>query len=180
MTSQPAAVRAGNELDLGKVALNVGSIGGLLAVFAWAVARLAENPDYFVAAVLIGISNGALIALVALGYTLVYGIIELINFSHGDLFMLGTAISLFTLQRLGYGSELGLGGTPWLGILIAALVAMAMCGTFNVLAERFAYRRLRRAPRLAPLISAIGISFLYQNIGLWGMGAAPLRYPDLL
>ena len=181
MTSQPAeAVRAGNELDLGKVALNVGSIGGLLAVVAWAVARLAENPDYFIAAVLIGISNGALIALVALGYTLVYGIIELINFSHGDLFMLGTAISLFTLQRLGYGTELGLSGTPWLGILIAALVAMAMCGTFNVLAERFAYRRLRRAPRLAPLISAIGISFLYQNIGLWGMGAAPLRYPDLL
>src|SRR5256712_832137 len=142
MTSQPAeAVRAGNELDLGKVALNVGSIGGLLAVVAWAVARLAENPDYFIAAVLIGISNGALIALVALGYTLVYGIIGLINFSHGDLFMLGTAISLFTLQRLGYGPEPGLSGAPWLGILIAGLLRRAIAGTFNVLPERFASRR---------------------------------------
>src|SRR5438874_4467761 len=147
MTSQPAAVRAGNELDLGKVALNVGSIGGLLAVFAWAVARLAENPDYFVAAVLIGISNGALIALVALGYTLVYGIIELINFSHGDLFMLGTVFSAFTLTSLGLKAS---NANGWLGFALVLLLAMLFCATINVLVEFFAYRRLRRAPKLAP------------------------------
>ena len=178
MTSRPVEAVPGTELDLGRLALNAGSILGLLAVVAWCAARLVENPDFFIAAVLIGIFNGALIALIALGYTLVYGIIELINFSHGDLFMLGTAVSLFIFQSLGFGTEHG--DTPWLAIALAALVAMAFCGTLNVLAERFAYRPLRRAPRLAPLISAIGISFLYQNIGLWGMKAAPLRYPDLL
>ena len=129
---------------------------------------------------MIGITNGAFIALIALGYTLVYGIIELINFAHGDLFMLGTFVCLSSLTLLGFGSEVGVSGTPWLALFLAMLAAMVFCGALNVLAERIAYRPLRRAPRLAPLISAIGVSFIFVNIGLFWQGPTPRRFPDLL
>jgi branched-chain amino acid transport system permease protein len=129
---------------------------------------------------MIGITNGAFIALIALGYTLVYGIIELINFAHGDLFMLGTFVCLSSLTLLGFGSEVGVSGTPWLALLLAMVAAMIFCGLLNVLAERIAYRPLRRAPRLAPLISAIGVSFIFVNIGLFWQGPTPRRFPDLL
>jgi branched-chain amino acid transport system permease protein len=129
---------------------------------------------------MIGITNGAFIALIALGYTLVYGIIELINFAHGDLFMLGTFVCLSSLTLLGFGSEVGVSGTPWMALLLAMLAAMVFCGALNVLAERIAYRPLRRAPRLAPLISAIGVSFIFVNIGLFWQGPTPRRFPDLL
>jgi len=129
---------------------------------------------------MIGITNGAFIALIALGYTLVYGIIELINFAHGDLFMLGTFVCLSSLTLLGFGSEVGVSGTPWMALLLAMLAAMIFCGVLNVLAERIAYRPLRRAPRLAPLISAIGVSFVFVNIGLFWQGPTPRRFPDLL
>ena len=129
---------------------------------------------------MIGITNGAFIALIALGYTLVYGIIELINFAHGDLFMLGTFVCLSSLTLLGFGSEVGVTGTPWLALFLAMLAAMVFCGALNVLAERVAYRPLRRAPRLAPLISAIGVSFIFVNIGLFWQGPTPRRFPDLL
>ena len=130
------------------------------------------------AALIIGLSNGALIALIALGYTLVYGIIELINFSHGDLFMLGTFVALTVLAALGL--EGGAAETPWLALIAAILAAMVFCGVLNMLAERIAYRRLRNAPRLAPLISAIGVSFIYINIGLFWRGPSPIPFPDLL
>jgi branched-chain amino acid transport system permease protein len=129
---------------------------------------------------MIGITNGAFIALIALGYTLVYGIIELINFAHGDLFMLGTFVCLSSLTLLGFGTEVGVSGTPWLALLLAMVAAMIFCGLLNVLAERIAYRPLRRAPRLAPLISAIGVSFIFVNIGLFWQGPTPRRFPDLL
>src|SRR3989442_12006962 len=83
------------EVELGKLLLNGGSLLGVIIVVGLNVLMFRQNPELYIAAVLIGLSNGALIALVALGYTLVYGIIELINFSHGDLFMLGTIVSLF-------------------------------------------------------------------------------------
>ena len=129
---------------------------------------------------MIGITNGAFIALIALGYTLVYGIIELINFAHGDLFMLGTFACLTSLTLLGYSTEVGVSGTPWLALLLAMIAAMIFCGGLNVLAERVAYRRLRKAPRLAPLISAIGMSFIFLNVGLFWQGPTPQRFPDLL
>jgi branched-chain amino acid transport system permease protein len=129
---------------------------------------------------MIGITNGAFIALIALGYTLVYGIIELINFAHGDLFMLGTFVCLSTLTLLGFSTEVGITGTPWLALLLAMIAARIFCGVLNVLAERIAYRPLRRAPRLAPLISAIGVSFIFVNIGLFWQGPTPRRFPDLL
>jgi branched-chain amino acid transport system permease protein len=136
--------------------------------------------DIFLAALVIGITNGALIALIALGYTLVYGIIELINFAHGDLFMLGTFASLSVLGLFGAASDIGLVGTPWLALAAALIGAMAFCGGLNVLTERIAYKRLRNAPRLAPLISAIGMSFIFINIGLFWFGPSPKAYPDLL
>jgi branched-chain amino acid transport system permease protein len=136
------------------------------------------TPELIGSAIIIGLSNGALIALVALGYTLVYGIIELINFSHGDLFMLGTFMAITVLAAMGVQSDTT--NTPWLALAVALIVAMVFCGLLNVLAERIAYRRLRNAPRLAPLISAIGVSFIYVNIGLLWKGPSPVRFPDLL
>ena len=132
------------------------------------------------ATIVIGITNGAFIALIALGYTLVYGIIELINFAHGDLFMLGTFVCLTTLTLLGFSTEVGISGTPWWALFLAMLFAMIFCGALNALAERVAYKPLRRAPRLAPLISAIGVSFIFVNIGLLWQGPTPRRFPDLL
>jgi branched-chain amino acid transport system permease protein len=108
----------------------------------------------------------------------VYGIVELINFSHGDLFMLGTFTSLQLLGFIGLQAETG--ETPWLLLVVALLAAMVFCGAMNVTIERIAYRPLRHAPRLAPLISAIGVSFIYINLGLLWFGAAPRRFPDHL
>src|SRR4051812_8027163 len=134
---------------------------------------------------LIGITNGCLIALVALGYTLVYGIIELINFAHGDVFMIGTMIALTVVTSLpvalGLGPAAGL-ATPAaiLVMLLALLLSMVVCGLLNVFIERLAYRPLRHAPRLAPLISAIGVSFILINIGLHWKGASQLDFPSPL
>ncbi len=134
---------------------------------------------------LIGLANGSLIALVALGYTLVYGIIELINFAHGDVFMIGTMTALtvvtWTPTALGMASLTALAPPLVLPLLLVAiLLPMLVCGALNVAIERFAYRPLRRAPRLAPLISAIGVSFILVNVGLYWKGASPVDFPALL
>jgi branched-chain amino acid transport system permease protein len=106
---------------------------------------------------LIGLSNGVIIALIALGYTMVYGLIELINFAHGDLFMLGGFLALTILGALGYSMT----GDGSITTLVLMLVAVPIfCGVLNVIIERFAYRPLRDAPRLVPLVSALGISFI--------------------
>jgi len=141
--------------------------------------------DEVLQVLLIGIANGAIIALIALGYTLVYGIIELINFAHGDVFMIGTMISLTILTWIP-----GLLGTrqafnlpaPTLAVLIvgALIVSTVGCALLNVLIERVAYRRLRNSPRLAPLITAIGVSFILVNVGLVWKGASQVNFPDLL
>jgi branched-chain amino acid transport system permease protein len=132
---------------------------------------------------LIGLSNGAIIALIALGYTLVYGIIELINFAHGDVFMIGTMISLSLLSWVP-----GLFGVRRASLLppeyivplvLATLVAaMVGCALLNVTIERLAYRPLRRAPRIAALIAAIGVSFILVNVGLHWRGASPVDFPS--
>mgnify|MGYP001369026788 CR=1 FL=1 len=126
-----------------------------------------------------GLSNGAIIALIAVGYTLVYGIIELINFAHGEVFMIGsfTAVAFWGLIGLGLGSSvIGL----VLGLLLTLLVAMATCGGMNVMIERVAYRPLRGAPKLAPLITAVGMSFILQNVGLLWLGGSPKSVDDLV
>jgi branched-chain amino acid transport system permease protein len=115
---------------------------------------------------IIGFSNGLIFALVALGYTLVYGIIELINFAHGDVFMLGSMLAFLLIGPIFAVT----GDTPILlkiGIILLVLgVTMIGTATLNVSIERVAYKPLRNAPKLAPLISAIGMSFVLQNVGL--------------
>jgi len=126
-----------------------------------------------------GISNGAIWALIAMGYTLVYGIIELINFAHGDVFTMGsfTAVSFWGTLGLTIGtSTLGLIG----GLVLTLIVAMLVCGSLNVLIERVAYRPLRNAPKLAPLITAVGFSFILQNVGLLWQGGSPVGVSDLI
>ncbi len=132
---------------------------------------------------LIGIANGSIIALIALGYTLVYGIIELINFAHGDVFMIGTMISLSVLtwvpNMMGVRrASLLPDGTVVLLVIGTLLLAMIGCALLNMTIERLAYRPLRRAPRLAPLISAIGVSFILVNIGLFWRGPSPVDFPS--
>jgi branched-chain amino acid transport system permease protein len=129
--------------------------------------------------IIFGITTGSVYALIALGYTLVYGIIELINFAHGDLFMLGTFASLTVLDWTVTRKD-HLPVPVWLGVLLALVIPMAFCATVNVVIERVAYRRLRNAPRLAPLISAIGVSFILINVGLWWRGPSPQSFPLLL
>jgi branched-chain amino acid transport system permease protein len=130
--------------------------------------------------VLFGVTTGAIYALIALGYTLVYGIIELINFAHGDLFMLGSFAALTMLELTVIPRRAVIPLPPWLGLAAALVIPMVFCALVNVAIERVAYRRLRNAPRLAPLISAIGVSFILINVGLWWRGASPQSFPLLL
>jgi branched-chain amino acid transport system permease protein len=113
--------------------------------------------DTFIQATLDALTLGSVYALIALGYTLVYGVLKLLNFAHGDVFMVGSYIGFGALQALG-GSK-----TPvvpvWLLLVLVTLAAMAGCSALGVAIERFAYRPLRDAPRIAPLISALGVSF---------------------
>jgi branched-chain amino acid transport system permease protein len=126
-----------------------------------------------------GLSNGSIWALIAIGYTLVYGIIELINFAHGDVFTMGsfTAVALYT----GIGLTVATGAIGLVfGLLLTLVVSMLVTGSLNVLIERVAYRPLRNAPKLAPLITAIGFSFVLQNVGLLWHGGNPVSVPDLI
>jgi branched-chain amino acid transport system permease protein len=112
-----------------------------------------------------GITLGSIYALVALGYTMVYGILELINFAHGEVVMVGALVAISTINAL-----LGLGCSPWLALPAGIGMAMLACMGLGFLIERVAYRPLRHAPRLAPLITAIGISMGLQQVAslLWG------------
>ncbi len=127
----------------------------------------------------LGLSNGAIFALVALGYTLVYGIIELINFAHGEVFMIGSFVAFGLYGNFGLTESTAVGGLL-AGLLVALLVAMLVCGTLNVMIERVAYKPLRNAPKLAPLITAIGFSFILQNVGVLWLGSSPISVPDLI
>jgi branched-chain amino acid transport system permease protein len=125
-----------------------------------------------------GITRGAVFALIALGYTMVYGIIGLINFAHGDVFMLGLFISLSYFTLLGMTTTLH--GWQLVGVLpLVFVVTMLTTGAINVAIDRVAYRPLRHAFRLAPLITAIGVSFMLENLTLIWRGPAPIAYPDL-
>ena len=126
-----------------------------------------------------GVSNGSIWALIAIGYTLVYGIIELINFAHGDVFMIGSFTAVGIWGSIGLGLTTGTLGVIG-GLLVTLIVSMFVCGSLNVLIERVAYRPLRNAPKLAPLITAVGFSFILQNVGLLWRGGSPEGVADLL
>ena len=126
-----------------------------------------------------GLSNGAIWALIAVGYTLVYGIIELINFAHGDLFMIGSFVAYSLIGTIGL--TVGAGTAElFFGLLLILFITMIATGTLNTMIERVAYRPLRNAPKLAPLITAVGFSFILQNIGLLWLGGSHRGVPDLI
>ena len=166
--SQPAFIESFQRLRLGPY----------LFVLALAVIDfLLIGADQFVN----GLTIGAIYALVAIGYTMVYGIIELINFAHGDVFMVGAFTSMYVLT-----SVLGQDGPIDNPALLAAVlfvdfaITMLLLGILGTAIERFAYRPLRHAPRLAPLITAIGVSFILQNIIQILFGPSPINTPQLI
>jgi branched-chain amino acid transport system permease protein len=126
-----------------------------------------------------GLSNGAIWALVAIGYTLVYGIVELINFAHGEVFMIGSFVSasFFTTLGLHQGSS---AIVLFFGLLLTLAIAMLGSGSLNTMIERVAYRPLRGAPKLAPLITAVGFSFILQNVGQLWKGGSQQGIDDLV
>lgn len=124
-----------------------------------------------------GLVLGSIYALIALGYTMVYGILGIINFAHGEVLMVGAMVSLTLITLI---MQLPLGLPSWAILLIVLLGAMAVCAALSFLIERFAYRPLRNAPRLAPLISAIGVSVLLQTLAMMIWSRNPLTYPQLL
>jgi branched-chain amino acid transport system permease protein len=136
-------------------------------VVLWLVVNLIQDPSEFFNVFFIGLTNGAVYGLVALGYTLVYGILQLINFAHGDVFALSGLVAFTVLFDI-FGVS---GGSSHLVSVLAILGALALTipffALFNATIERVAYRRLRHAPRLAALITAVGMSFIVQNIGLY-------------
>jgi branched-chain amino acid transport system permease protein len=125
--------------------------------------------------VMIGLISGLLYALIALGYTMVYGIIELINFAHGDLFMLGCFLALQVTEEV-----IKAGGGAETAIPLMLLAAPIFCAVLNMTVDRFIYKPLRGAPKLAPLVSAIGVSFVFMNVGLFWRGPTDVNFPNLL
>ena len=128
-----------------------------------------------------GIASGSIYALIALGYTMVYGILKLINFAHGDVFMLGSFMGYYGARM--YASVTHQPGAPapsWAMAGIILVFAMLVCGTFGYLNERIAYRPLRSAPRIASLITAIGVSFFLEFGGQFVFGPDPKFFPTLI
>ncbi len=122
-----------------------------------------------------GITWGSIYALIALGYTMVYGILRLINFAHGDVYMVGAFVAYYVARLLG---ATGLPGP--LGAVVVLLSAMGICAMLGVVIERGAYKPLRRSPRLTALITAIGVSLLLENLGLIVFGADPKFFPQII
>jgi branched-chain amino acid transport system permease protein len=156
------------------------ALGALLVglLVLWLVVNLVKTPEEFYRLFLIGLTNGAIYGLVALGYSLVYGILELINFAHGDVFMLGGMLIATLVASFGLAGDSGV--FLWSMILLMLAIVMVFCAAINASIELVAYRRLRHAPRLAPLITAIGMSFILQNIGLVWKGARPTSVDSIL
>ena len=167
-------------LDPRKITATIAAGLILLAVAVWLGINLVNDPALFFTVAVDGLRNGALYALIALGYTMVYGIIQLINFAHGDLFMLGTLAAAFFVTTVFGITTAGVSAFGFLVFAIALVGAMAFCSGLNVAIERFAYRRLRRAPKLAPLITAVGMSFILQFIGLRWNGSGQKQWPSVL
>ena len=151
---------------------------GLLVL--WLAVNFYRGPAYFFTIGFIGLTNGAVYALVALGYTLVYGILELINFAHGDVFMLGGMFSATMLLSVFHLKANASTGSLILAIVVSLAVAMAACGVLNATIEAVAYRPLRGAPRLAPLITAIGMSFILEDVAIAWKGPGYTAVPNVL
>jgi len=184
---EAASVPASRPAARGEAARNFISKYGLIVILAampvyFAIDDLTSedaNLSRFGNNLVDGLSNGAIWALVAIGYTLVYGIVELINFAHGEVFMIGSFATAGFFGFIGLTQDTSV---PLLaaGLLVTLFVAMLASGMLNVMIERVAYRPLRSAPKLAPLITAVGMSFILQNVGLLWLGGSPEGIPDLI
>ena len=152
----------------------------LLATFVVVNAAIPRGFPFFAQAFIDGLTNGGIYALIALGYTMVYGIIELINFAHGDVFTAGGFIGLALMGLFGLTQNSISTIHLALGLLALFLVAMIITGIVNVAIERVAYRPLRNAPRVAPLITAVGMSFVLEGLMYLFEGPSNVPYPDLL
>ncbi len=128
----------------------------------------------FIQQLINGLSLGSIYALIALGYTMVYGILKFINFAHGDIFMLGAFSGLYISRLLGFNSE------SITSALIVLLLSMVVCSTIGVIIEKLAYKPLRNASKLTVLITAIGVSLFLEYTGQLVFGAAPQSFPTLL
>jgi branched-chain amino acid transport system permease protein len=135
------------------------------------------NVETFIQQLINGLTLGTVYAMVALGYTMVYGIIQLINFAHGEVVMIGAMVSFSVIGALA-GAETGM--PAWSIVFAGAAAAIPACMAVSYAMERVAYRPLRGAPRLAPLITAIGISIILQQIGLMIWSRNPLAFPQIL
>jgi branched-chain amino acid transport system permease protein len=128
-----------------------------------------------------GLTLGALYAIIALGYTMVYGIIELINFAHGDVFAFGGFVAVPIMNRLVNQNDFNVPvGQSILGIVVSVIAAVVLCSLLGLLIERVAYRPLRNAPRLAPLITAIGVSLIIENALYQWQGGLPVFTPVII
>jgi branched-chain amino acid transport system permease protein len=152
----------------------------LAALILWLAVNFEKGPAYFFTISFIGLTNGAVYALVALGYTLVYGILELINFAHGDVFMLGGMFSATMVLSVFNLTKSSSTGALVVAIVVSLFVAMAACGLINATIEKVAYRPLRGAPRLAPLITAIGMSFILEDVAIAWKGPSYIAIPQVL
>ena len=149
-------------------------------VVVWLAVNFFKDPVEFVNVGIIGLTNGAIYGVVALGYTLVYGILQLINFAHGDVFALsGLFASTVIVSVLGLDTD---SSVPVIigGMLLTFVIVMVVFALFNASIERVAYKPLRHAPRLAPLITAIGMSFIVQNIALAFYGVDYRSVPNFI
>jgi branched-chain amino acid transport system permease protein len=131
--------------------------------------------DTFVQQLINGLTIGSIYALIALGYTMVYGILRLINFAHGDIYMLGAYVGYFLAHWLGFASEPSV-----VGLAVVLLGSMAAAALLGMAIERFAYRPVRKYARMTTLITAIGMSLLLENLGVVIFGGTPRAFPELL
>ena len=160
----------------------IDAIGLLLlaVVILWLVVKFFEDPTRFVNVGIIGATNGAIYGLIALGYTLVYGILQLINFAHGDVFALsGLVASTMIISVFGLDEDTAV-LMVILGMLGTLAVTIPLFAVFNATIERIAYKPLRNAPRLAPLITAVGMSFIVSNISLMLYGVDFESVPNFI
>ena len=172
--------RSGLRTGLTGQLLNVGLIL-IVSVFLFFLAQrvIAQGPTFFFQILTFALANGGIYALIALGYTMVYGIIELINFAHGDVFAFGAFLSGSLIPVFGLSSA-NFGLVTALGLLLVFVITMVVCGVLNVSIERIAYRPLRNAPRLAPLITAVGMSFFLEGALFLWKGPSNVAYPAVL
>ena len=180
MGSGSSALKRVRSARLGNLTIaDIGFWGiGLVALILLAV-QAVNNPTLFMQVLVFGVADGAIYALVALGYTMVYGIIELINFAHGDVFTFGAYIGAAILGFFAVNEDT-FTTINLVALLLVFPVVMLIMGGINITIERIAYRPLRNAPRLAPLITAIGMSFLVEGIMFMWHGPATVHFPNLL